>query len=91
MKPYSVRGRGKPFQIAKYRISSGSLVVENAFGIMSLRFRVLSVTMRVHPKIVKAVLACVVLHNMLRADRGAGGARTERDQKDEEIPCGDRW
>ena len=32
------------------------------------------------------VLACVVLHNMLRAERGAGG-RAERDLEDEELPC----
>ena len=39
-----------------------------------------------HPKRVKdIVLACVVLHNMLRAERGAGGAR---DLGDEEILCG---
>ena len=30
------------------------------------------------------VLACVVLLNMLRAERGAGGAR---DLDNEEIPC----
>ena len=32
------------------------------------------------------MLAYVVLHNMLRAERGAGG-RVERDLGDEEIPC----
>ena len=30
------------------------------------------------------VLACVVLHNMLRRERGAGGAR---DLEDEVISC----
>ena len=30
-------------------------------------------------------MACVVLHNILKAERGAGGAR---DLEDEEIPCG---
>ena len=45
--------------------------------------------MLVHPKRVKdIVLACAVLHTMLRAERGAGGARTERDQEDENILCG---
>ena len=29
-------------------------------------------------------MACVVLHNMLRRERGAGGVR---DLEDEEIPC----
>ena len=32
------------------------------------------------------VLVCVVLHNMLRAERGAGG-RVDRGLEDEVIPC----
>ena len=67
MKPYSLHGKGKPYQIANYRISRGRRVVENAFGILSSRFRVLSNTILVHPNRVRViVLACRVLHNMLR-------------------------
>ena len=89
MKPYYIRGRVKSFQIANYRISRGREVVENAFGILSSRFRVLSDTMLVHTKTVKDImLACEVLHNILWAERGAGGAIAERDLEDEEIPCG---
>ena len=37
--------------------------------------------MLVHPKIVKdIVLACVVLHNMMRTERGAGGVRDLEDE-----------
>ena len=86
MKPYSLKGRGRPFQIANYRISRGRRVVENAFGILPSRFRFLSNTILVHPKRVKdIVFSCVVLHNMMRAERGAGSAG---DLEDEEIPCG---
>ena len=85
MKPYPLKGKGRTYQIANYRISRGRRVVENAFGILSQRFRVLSNTILVHPDRVRViVLACVVLHNMLRRERGAGGAR---DLEDEEIPC----
>ena len=34
------------------------------------------------------VLACVVLHNMLKGERGSSGARVERDLEDENLPCG---
>ena len=43
----------------------------------------------VHPKRVEdIVVACVVLHNMMRDEKGAGGAGAERGLEDEEIPCG---
>ena len=72
-------------QIANYIISRR--VAENVFGIPSSRFRVFYEAMFVHPDKVKdIVVAYLVLHNMLRAERGAGG-RVERDLGDEEIPC----
>ena len=53
----------------------------------SSRFRVFKKPLRVHLNRMKdMVLACVVLHNMLRAKRGAGG-RVDRDLEDEVIPC----
>ena len=70
-------------------IQRGRQVVENAFGTLSSRFGVLSDNTQVHPNRVKdIVLACVVLHNILWAERGAGGVRAERDLQGEEIPCG---
>ena len=45
--------------------------MENAFGILANRFRVLLGTMEQRPKVISdIVLTCVVLHNMLRTHQG---------------------
>ena len=44
--------------------------MENVFGIISSRFRVLLGTMEQRTKVVRdVILACVVLHNMLRTHK----------------------
>ena len=53
VKPYSRRQLTMEERIANYRISRGRTVVENVFGIVVSRFRVLFGTMEQRPKVVR--------------------------------------
>ena len=70
VKPYS-RQLSRKEKIANYRISRGRRVVENPFGILVSRFRVILGTMESKPRVVRDILfMCVFLHNMLRTHQG---------------------
>ena len=78
LKPYSRRSLSKEERIFNYRLSRARRVVENAFGLLVQRFRVLLKTMEVNPESAKSItLACVMLHNLIimrypRVHRGLG-------------------
>lgn len=66
MKPYSKRGLHMTERIYNYRLSRARRVIENVFGIMSSRFRVLRKPIALNAeKTKKITLACCVLHNYL--------------------------
>ena len=66
IKPYSTRGQTEEQRIFNYRLSRAKRVSENAFGILSSRFRVYHITLCVKPwNAVSIVHATLVLHNCL--------------------------
>lgn len=68
LKPYSYyQVNGHAEKMFNYRLNRSRVVVENAFGILSARFKVLRQSILVSPtKASTIVLACVYLHNFLR-------------------------
>ena len=81
IKPYS-KQLTTDERIANYRISRGRRVVENSFGILVKRFRVLLTRMEQREKVVRdIVLTCVVLYNMLRSHQGGSRQTTHSSRQ----------
>lgn len=70
MKPYPNRRLSVEQRIFNYRLSRARRVVENAFGILANRFRVLLTTINIQntTQVEDIVLACCALHNFLRTE-----------------------
>jgi DDE superfamily endonuclease len=68
MRPFSRNSlTGKAEKIFNYRLSRARRIVENAFGILTARWRIFRKPIDLHPDTVDSiVLAACCLHNMLR-------------------------
>ena len=83
LKPYSARNLTHDQRIYNYRISRARRVVENAFGILAARFRILLTTIPMEPRRVETVvIACCILHNILRDDVLAANDARLYDRED---------
>ena len=86
VKPYSRRELTREERIANYSISKSKRVVENVFGILVSKFRVLLTTMEQRPKVVKdIVLTCVVLHKMLRRHQATHQSRQHTNPQADKV------
>ena len=86
MKPHSKRFMTDEERIFNYRLSRARRVVENAFGILAQRFGCLLTTMRQRPETVTTiVMACVVLHNLIRIRNPRQMPDVDQDGPDHNI------
>lgn len=93
MKPFNHNSMQKSELIFNYRLSRARGKVENAFGILASRFRILLTTINMSPeKVTKITLACCYLHNFLRKKNEevylAGGFSAENTETGN-IVCAD--
>lgn len=83
MKPFPLKGIKRQRRIYNYRHCRSRRVVENAFGILASRFRVLLQTLGVNLDAVDSiVLACCALHNYLAQKSRNYTAGTTVDRED---------
>ncbi|XP_035660672.1 putative nuclease HARBI1 [Branchiostoma floridae] len=91
MKPFSMRNLAHNQRIFNYRLSRARRVVENAFGILASRFRVLLTTMNVLQRNAECITkACLVMHNIMR-DRFPALQNEELDQDVEGMVVPGSW
>ena len=85
MNPFVIRNMEHHERIFDYRFSRTRRVLENAFGILAHKFRVLLRTMNQRPETCRTIITtCVILHNLIRQischsqqPDGLGGPETE--------------
>lgn len=93
MKPFTLKNLDCGQRIFNYRLSRARRIVENVFGIMSARFRVLRRPIEVNPdKAIIMVLAICALHNFLMSRQSrsvyAMPSDFDRENSDGEIVPG---
>lgn len=83
LKPYAQRELTEEKRIFNYRLSRARNCVENTFGLISSRFRLLQGAIHLHPeKASYVVLAICVLHNFLRKRGSSYVTSTNFDRQD---------
>ncbi|CAC5383988.1 unnamed protein product [Mytilus coruscus] len=88
MRPYPQRGGlDDSRRIFNYRLSRARRIVENAFGILCNRFRVMRAPILLSPeKVTHVVMACCALHNYLRPESFLGLQETENIEINNLMP-----
>ncbi|KAB0802866.1 hypothetical protein PPYR_05052 [Photinus pyralis] len=85
LKPYPYQNQPAPNRIFNYRLSRARRIIENVFGIMANKFRVLRKPIALAPETVSTtVQAICALHNYLLSDKTLKGNYIHQDLIDTE-------
>lgn len=66
LKPYPFRGQPAPNRVFSYRLSRARRIIENVFGLVAVRFRILRKPIELGPEKTTCIVSAIcVLHNFL--------------------------
>ncbi|KAL8586901.1 hypothetical protein ACOMHN_051006 [Nucella lapillus] len=83
MKPFSRRTMSDREKVFNYRLSRARRVVENAFGILAMRFRIFMRPIETRPdNALLSIKAAVTLHNVLRVKEPMPAHALDREDED---------
>ena len=92
MKPFSHRSQVQRERIYSYRLSRARHVVENAFGILSHRFRCFLTTMQLQPDNINLITMCAcVLHNLMLTRYPNAVLEVDREHPDTQDLIPSAW
>ena len=91
MKPYSHQTQDPTERIYSYRLSRARRVVENAFGLLQMRWRVFNTTMQQRVDVCKKITLCAcVLHNLALKHYPISERDVDHENTQYEVVSG-RW
>ena len=86
MKPYAHQSQVHHERVFNYRLSRARRVVENAFGILQMRWRIFGTPLLLRPKVVRVVAHCAcVLHNLLLHHYPVSANLIDREDQDYDL------
>ena len=88
MKPFAHLSQLHHERVCSYRLSRARRTVENAFGLLQMRWRVFGTTIQLRPKVVRIITLCAcVLHNLILQHQPPAAHHIDReDQNYNMIP-----
>ena len=91
LKPFSHQSQDRVERIFSYRLSRARRVVENAFGLLQMRWRIFGTTLQQDVRVVRKIVMCgIVLHNLALKHYPIHRNDVDHEGQDYEMEDG-RW